>query len=87
MTDGAPFDWDQLYAQVVAATGWTWAEVGRLTLPRYRALRRYWDHHPPAHLLLAAWLSSPQAEGQGADGQSADQDFQTFFQELSQAGL
>jgi len=47
--------------QVIAATGWTWEEVGRLTLPRLRALYRHWRRHPPVHLLLAAkWGLVPQ---------------------------
>ena len=36
--------------------GWTWDQVGELTLPRLKALRRYWRKHPPVHLLVAAYL-------------------------------
>ena len=39
-----------------ANTGYTWDEVGRLTIPRLRALMRYWEQHPPVHLLVAAYL-------------------------------
>jgi hypothetical protein len=49
-------DWDSLYAQIIAATGWDWAQVDALTIPRYRALKRYWHDYPPAHLLLRALL-------------------------------
>ncbi len=45
-------DWDSVYAQIIAATGWTWDQVDALTIPRYRALHRYWQDFPPAHLLL-----------------------------------
>jgi hypothetical protein len=47
-------DWDFLYAQIIAATGWDWDRVDALTIPRYRALVRYWRDYPPAHLLLRA---------------------------------
>lgn len=30
--------------------------MGRLTLPRLRALYRYWSRHPPTHRLLAAYI-------------------------------
>ena len=47
-------DWDFLYAQIIAATGWNWDQIDALTMPRYRALLRYWLTYPPAHLLLRA---------------------------------
>ncbi|MDE1145640.1 MAG: hypothetical protein PW843_03335 [Azospirillaceae bacterium] len=28
----------------------------QFTLPRYRALWRYWRRHPPVHLMMAAYL-------------------------------
>jgi hypothetical protein len=49
-------DWDGLYASTCADTGWTWDEVGRLTLPRLRAIYRHFRQQPPAHWLLAAWV-------------------------------
>ncbi|MBB6251712.1 hypothetical protein [Nitrospirillum iridis] len=34
-----------------------WDDVERqFTLPRYQALWRYWRHHPPVHLMVAAYL-------------------------------
>jgi hypothetical protein len=47
-------DWDLLYAQIIASTGWDWHQVDALTIPRYRALKRYWHDYPPVHLLLRA---------------------------------
>lgn len=38
------------------ATGWTFAQVGELTLMEYSDLRRYWADHPPLHLMVAAYL-------------------------------
>lgn len=49
-------DWDFLYAQIIASTGWDWDQVDALTIPRYRALKRYWRDYPPVHLLLRAAL-------------------------------
>lgn len=41
---------------MISCTGWTWEQVGRLTLPRLRALYAHWRHHPPTHRLVAAYL-------------------------------
>lgn len=61
-------DWDFLYAQIIAATGWDWDQVDALTMPRYRALLRYWQTYPPAHLLLRALVGfkPPGAERSGS---------------------
>jgi len=40
----------------VADTGWTWDQVGRLTVPRFKALARAWQKSPPLNRLLAAAL-------------------------------
>jgi hypothetical protein len=48
--------WVDLRAYVIANTGWTWAEVGKLTLPRLNALFRQWRRHPPVHHLVASYL-------------------------------
>ena len=55
---------------MVANTGWTWAEVGRLTIPRLRALHRQWRSRPPVHHLVAAYL------GYDAEGTEAKRDEQ-----------
>ena len=47
-----------------ASTGYTWDQVGQLTIPRLKALMRYWGEHPPAHILLAAYIGyKPPAKG------------------------
>lgn len=51
-------DWGALYAEVITATGWTWNEVGRLTLPRLYALQDHWEKFPPAHRAIAAFLAA-----------------------------
>ena len=39
------------------STGWTWAQVeAGMTVPRFQALSRYWQRHPPLHVMAAAWL-------------------------------
>jgi hypothetical protein len=40
----------------VADTGWTWDQVGRLTVPRFQALAAQWRETPPLNRLLAAAL-------------------------------
>ena len=50
-------DWDEIIAHVCSSTGWSWDYVEEtLTVPRLLALCACWRNHPPAHLLLAAWL-------------------------------
>ena len=39
------------------STGWTWDQVETgMTVPRFQALSRYWQRHPPLHVMAAAWL-------------------------------
>jgi hypothetical protein len=59
-------DWDEIYAHVVSATGWNWDQVDTLTIPRYRALARYWERFPPAHLLLRALVGFKPTLGSNA---------------------
>jgi hypothetical protein len=40
----------------VADTGWSWAGVGQLTIPRFKALLRFWQQHPPVHRMVAAYM-------------------------------
>jgi len=76
-------DWDELYAQVIAATGWTWAEAGRLTLPRFRALSDHWSRHPPVQRLLAAWLGVESDDKPKSKTKAKKEDFDQFFKELT----
>ena len=46
-------------------TGWTWDQVGRLTVPRFKALARAWRTAPPLNRLLAAALGWRAAAPQG----------------------
>ena len=53
-----PPDWDAIIAEVMnflPGTSWDYWEDA-LTIPRLEALRAEWRKHPPAALLLAAWL-------------------------------
>jgi hypothetical protein len=48
-------DWDELYARICAQTGWTWEYVGQyMTLPRLKALNKYWENNPPLHQQVQA---------------------------------
>jgi hypothetical protein len=73
-------DWDFVYAQIIAATGWSWDQVDALTIPRYRALQRYWRDYPPAHLLLRALIGiKPRAGDRSATGaDTAPASFETL---------
>ena len=46
-------------------TGWTWDQVGRLTVPRFNALAAQWRMTPPLHRLLAAALGLRPAQPKG----------------------
>lgn len=59
---GGVFEWDDCYAHVIASTGWTWADVDDLTIPRYLALLRYWKQSPPIHMLVAAYMGFKGAD-------------------------
>ena len=52
-----PEQWPEVCAHIAACTGWTWCYIeAELDLPRLVALNAYWKHHPPTHLLLAAFM-------------------------------
>ena len=58
-------DFDDLIAEVVSVTGWTWDQaLDGLNVPRFLALRAEWRRHPPASWLLAAAFRyrTPDAE-------------------------
>lgn len=62
-------DPDDLVAELVASGAGSWDAVARgMTLHHYNALQRYWARHPPAHLLIAAWLGiGPKPAAEPAD--------------------
>jgi hypothetical protein len=40
-----------------ASLGWTWEYIdSEMTLPRLYSLNKYWERHPPTHILLAAFM-------------------------------
>jgi hypothetical protein len=51
---------------VIASTGWSWGQVGSLTLPQLAELNRYWKAHPPLHIIV-------QAIAEGMSGKSVGQ--------------
>ncbi len=61
-------DPDDLVAELVASGAGSWDAVARgMTLHHYAALQRYWARHPPAHLLIAAWLGFRPKESAPGD--------------------
>lgn len=38
------------------ATGWTFEQVGDLTLQEFSDLQRYLSDHPPLHIMVARYL-------------------------------
>lgn len=52
-----PFDFDLVIAHVVASTGLPWDQIlDEWDLPRLDAMTRYWNDHPPVHVMVAAYL-------------------------------
>jgi hypothetical protein len=49
-------DWDLLYCHLAASLGWTWEQIDDMTLPRLYAFNRYWENHPPVHIMVAAYF-------------------------------
>ena len=44
-----------MVAHIVVSTGMAWDQVeDQITIPRMKALYRYWEDHPPVHLIAAA---------------------------------
>ena len=46
-----------MIAHIAASTGWTWDYIAdNIDLPRAQSLSKYWQQHPPVHILLAAYV-------------------------------
>ena len=72
-------DWDAVYAHIAASTGWTWEQVGQLTIPRLNALNKYWKQNPPVHLLVKWFIGY---ESKDEKPQKSTQDNDAAFAEL-----
>jgi len=69
-------DWGELYAHVIAVTGWTWDYIAEhVDLPRLEALNRYWTQLPPLHLMVAAYLGIKPKEKEPIIKDLHDQSF------------
>jgi hypothetical protein len=50
-------NWSEIYAHVVASTGWTWDYVSEhVDLPRLNAMNEYWAQFPPVHIMVAGYM-------------------------------
>ena len=55
--DAGSVDFGQIYASLIAATGWTWDYIeDHIDLPRYDALMLYYSKNPPVHVMLAGFF-------------------------------
>lgn len=71
-------DWGEIYAHLIACTGWTWDYIAEnVDLLRLETLNRYWDKFPPLHVMVAAYLGLKPQESKttnecaGLDDQDA----------------
>lgn len=72
-------------------TGWSWDTIDReMDLIRFAAMSRYWDRHPPLHLMVQSYLgikpvirNTTQAKPESSN---TDDDLQEFVQLFTAAG-
>ncbi len=78
-------DWGYLYAHIVACTGWTLQHVRwHMDLPSYAAMSRYWDAHPPLHMMVQGYLGiESRPANQRSDEKS---DLEAFIASFRDAG-
>lgn len=72
-----------IYSHLAASFGWTWDYIDKeMTLPRLYEINRYFENHPPVHILLAAFMGVKQKPTM-----KKEEDLDAMIAELSQAGL
>ncbi len=53
-----------MIAHLVMSTGMTWDEVqDQLDIPALSAFTRYWESHPPIHVMVAGYLGIEPKKG------------------------
>lgn len=72
-------------------TGWSWDTIDReMDLIRFAAMSRYWDRHPPLHLMVQSYLGIKPVVRSSALRQretaNTEQDVQEFAEMFSAAG-
>lgn len=56
-----PARWDEVYAHISACTGWTPKQIDEdTTIDQIVALNKYYEDHPPIHILVAAYMGYKQ---------------------------
>ncbi|HWK45130.1 MAG TPA: hypothetical protein VNT30_10430 [Stellaceae bacterium] len=53
---------------MATACGYTPDQIDQMTLPRFAGLTRYWNRHPPTHVLVAAYLGIGRQHDQSGSG-------------------
>lgn len=76
-------DWPFVYGHIATATGWTYRQIGLLTLWEVSELFDYWQDYPPTHVLVAGYLLAGNRKN-GAKSNTASR-LGSSFDELSQA--
>jgi len=75
-----------IYSHVIACTGWSWDAVRwQMDLPRYAAMSRYWDIHPPLHLMVQGYLGIEAKSSRPATTVNSAEDLDEFMQMFSGA--
>ena len=72
-------------------TGWSWDTIDRdMDLIRLATLNRYWDRHPPLHLMVQSYLGikpvSRSTIPSKPEAANTNDDLQEFVQLFTAAG-
>ena len=76
-------NWGDLYAHLIACTGWTWDYIeNQMDIPRLASMNAYWAKHPPLHVMVQ-WFMGIEEKSVVDDLMGDDDDEDDLLTELS----
>ena len=76
-------NWGELYAHLIACTGWTWDYIeNQMDIPRLASMNAYWAKHPPLHVMVQ-WFMGIEEKSVAGDLMGDDDDEDDLLTELS----
>lgn len=76
-------NWGDLYAHLIACTGWTWDYIeNQMDIPRLASMNAYWAKHPPLHVMVQ-WFMGIEEKSVAGDLMGDDADEDDLLTELS----
>ena len=62
-------------AHICASMGWTWDYVAEcVDLPMLKGLQKYWEQHPPVHVLVGSYMKALADSGQSRSVEQSEED-------------